>query len=441
MRLHNRQKIYIFLLLLPVFMPIHSQEQHQAQLQWHAVDGAQGYYVKIRPVAGGRTIEFRTESTESTQMLEPGQYRVMITPINKFGNREENTNWQRIHVSRLPRPRITGFSPTYTANDTNGTIRIRVTGSHFRRDTTFYLRRNGRRYTPQRVSFRNSNSVTLHFNSSRLRNGRYTLVAVNSAGQKEKHALPLAVGLEALAQRNVDHPRSGQTRQSRRFFLGVASGDEAAVREILKDSFNPDTPDPHGFYAVHYAAYMGNLTILKILHAYGADLRVRDRRGARALHHSAYKGHLAVVRYLVGYGYNNVNILTDNGYAPLDRAALNGHNRICSYLIEKGALINHTFTNGESALHMATYNGDKETVQVFLNNSSTMIDQQDKRGFTPLHYAGYYGHETVTRLLLEHGADSTMQSVRGEKPVDLARRSPYSTSSVIRVLEQHQASP
>jgi ankyrin repeat protein len=52
-----------------------------------------------------------------------------------------------------------------------------------------------------------------------------------------------------------------------------------------------------------------------------------------------------------------------------------------------------------------------------------MIDAQNHRGSTPLHWAANIGRIGVVRLLLEHGADVNLRDGNGNTPSQLASES------------------
>ncbi|MFW5808385.1 MAG: ankyrin repeat domain-containing protein [Spirochaetota bacterium] len=425
----------LFLSALLLILPVHSQVQTQAVLKWESVSGAHGYHVEIRQVGATRSITVQSNQTSIRVPLTPGEYRVRISPVNKFGTPDTADNWQSLLVERLHRPDISSFSPTYFDIDSEAPA-FTVSGNHFRRDTRFYLERNGQRITPQDVRLVDSTTVRLTFNGSDLPAGTYHIVVRDAAGQTVTHGFPVAIGIAALAQRNADHPGSEVTRAARSFFNAVAGNKTEDVRRMMNGGFDPNIVDVHGFYAAHYAAYMGHLSMLRLLREFGGRLDVQDKGGALPIHHAAYKGREDVVRYLAVFGHNDVNAHTNNRYAPLDRAAINGHTGIVRYLVSRGARINHSFINGETALHLSVYSGNSDTVGVLLENDGTQVNIQENRGFTPLHYAAYYGHTIIVSQLLGRGADPSRRSRAGERPVDLAQRSRRSSDEVIRLLSR-----
>lgn len=81
--------------------------------------------------------------------------------------------------------------------------------------------------------------------------------------------------------------------------------------------------------------------------------------------------------------------------------------------------------------------GDTARVIEFLKHGAD-VNARDKYGSTPLHWATYYGHVEVVRLLLEWGADPTVRDKDGKSPLDVARE--RGQDDVARIIEEFIAS-
>jgi ankyrin repeat protein len=77
--------------------------------------------------------------------------------------------------------------------------------------------------------------------------------------------------------------------------------------------------------------------------------------------------------------------------------------------------------------------GDTARVIEFLKHGAD-VNARDKYGSTPLHWATYYGHVEVVRLLLELGADPTVRNNDGKSPLDVARE--RGQDDVARIIEE-----
>ena len=81
---------------------------------------------------------------------------------------------------------------------------------------------------------------------------------------------------------------------------------------------------------------------------------------------------------------------------------------------------------GDNLLHIAAMRGDLRTVELLLK-AGLDVNQPGDMGYTALHYAYWKGakwpahvheREDVIRLLLEHGASTTVRNEFGKTPIE-----------------------
>lgn len=100
----------------------------------------------------------------------------------------------------------------------------------------------------------------------------------------------------------------------------------------------------------------------------------------------------------------------------------------------KGSLLS-LFNAGYGTLLMkAAYEGFQQMVSLFLTDPRTLVNMQDSRGNTALHYAAQKGHTEIVQLLLtkKQAIDINSQNEDGNTPLHLASLSGY--REVIKVL-------
>jgi ankyrin repeat protein/L-ascorbate metabolism protein UlaG (beta-lactamase superfamily) len=73
-------------------------------------------------------------------------------------------------------------------------------------------------------------------------------------------------------------------------------------------------------------------------------------------------------------------------------------------------------------IHQAARQGDLEKIEALLENSPELVNAQDDRGCTPLHYAAGEGHKAVTDLFLEKGVDIKSRDRNGDTPIHYAAK-------------------
>ncbi|EDX11326.1 GD12144 [Drosophila simulans] len=106
------------------------------------------------------------------------------------------------------------------------------------------------------------------------------------------------------------------------------------VREFIKKGQSMDR-DGCDYTALHYAARNGNEPICKLLLDEGkADVNAVTKAGATALHRAAMMGHLEIVKLLVEHKANLL-LQDECGQTALHRAVMRGHLEVCRILLAK----------------------------------------------------------------------------------------------------------
>lgn len=162
----------------------------------------------------------------------------------------------------------------------------------------------------------------------------------------------------------------------------------------------------------------GSIVNVKILVENGANINARDRFGDTPLTLSAWRGFENVVDYLLdknaefstagGEGLTLLSYATDKRLWKLYQAMLaKGGDRFLESLLDK------------PLLHWAAAGGSEKIVMDLLERQKP-VNVTDIYGWTPLHYASYFGRLEAGKLLIEHGADINAKTPLGESPVYLA---------------------
>lgn len=134
---------------------------------------------------------------------------------------------------------------------------------------------------------------------------------------------------------------------------------------------------------------------------------------------------LELVRFLLEHGADP-NVMVDDGYTCLLTAIESDADEstpIVAALIQAGANIHTTGTNGWTPLHMAAARGHVEKARLLIRagaevNRRKQIDASE----TPLMEAAFTGQPSTLLLLLEHGADPLMRdTINNRTPLEIAQ--------------------
>ena len=146
----------------------------------------------------------------------------------------------------------------------------------------------------------------------------------------------------------------------------------------------------------------------------------KTNKGQTPLHYASFVGNIKLIKLLI---QNGADILTktNNGFNVLHLAIMG--NKITSffYFIEKYKIsINSKDSKENSSLHLATYFNSKKIFNYLLTNNKIDINSRNKEGFTPLHFAVISQNKSMIKKLLIKGANSSIKNDKLFNPSDLA---------------------
>ena len=161
--------------------------------------------------------------------------------------------------------------------------------------------------------------------------------------------------------------------------------------------------DIFGNTAILYAAYRGNIFIVKSLIECGADINITSKKGLNVLHMAAQGNNPNLIIYFIKK--YNISVLSQD-------------------------------EQGNTPLHWACYNSSEEAINFLL---SYMTDKKDiniknKEGKTPLHISILTEKPSLIKKLIKRGADINIKDKEGKTPIDLAQEITGVESRVTSIL-------
>ena len=93
---------------------------------------------------------------------------------------------------------------------------------------------------------------------------------------------------------------------------------------------------------------------------------------------------------------------------------------------------------GDTPLHRAAFGGNKEIVELLLNNEVD-VNVKDDYGCTPLHDAAEYGHKKIIELLISKGAEVNAKDKGRKTPLDVTSAIPPNSNKteIVDLLRKH----
>ena len=161
--------------------------------------------------------------------------------------------------------------------------------------------------------------------------------------------------------------------------------DADAVRTLIAGEADPDAAHGDGMTGLHWAAHNGDVEVLRLLLAAGADVGARTRLG---------------------------------DHTPLHVASRSAQPAAVRELLAAGADANAVATTGATPLHFAASSGSAGAVAALLDHGADADAREPVWGQTPLMFAAAEARAEAITLLLEGGADSELTG----RVVDVADR-------------------
>ena len=148
---------------------------------------------------------------------------------------------------------------------------------------------------------------------------------------------------------------------------------------------------------------------------------------------SAREGNLDVLRLLAARGAD-LNQPNKYGVTPACVAAEKGHHEVLRVLVDNDADINRAEKkDGRTPAHMAAGKGHHEVLRV-LQRGKARLDEPDTKGMTPMHMAVCAGHLDMVYYLARHGASLSRRDNEGNNALSLAQMLEPSIATLLKAV-------
>ncbi len=203
------------------------------------------------------------------------------------------------------------------------------------------------------------------------------------------------------------------------------------ITMLLEEGADPNTKNSTGLSPLHICVLMqANVSTAQILVDYGAQVDSRDREGNTPLLLAVNNGEQKLADFFVA---NNANLFARNkeGITPVDSILSYGPQITRDFFVDKRVL--STNNEGRSALHLAALGGvETATLQALIDNKAP-VNMMDALGNTPLFYSVSRRNFPQAVLLINNGADISLENNEGLSPLTLAFR--QGTKSTLTLLK------
>lgn len=183
------------------------------------------------------------------------------------------------------------------------------------------------------------------------------------------------------------------------------------VTELLrKDSSLVNASNSKGETAVLIATYLRANDIKELLINHGAELNIFE---------AAAVGNTKRVRELLERSPELISAYGPDGFQPLSMAVHFGNTETVKLLLDLGANVNGRSKDGSlnnMAIHAAIMGNYEHIIMMLIQYGAdvhAICEGSLRSGYTVLHVAAYFGHDSLVKLFLNQGVDPTARNDDG----------------------------
>lgn len=200
-----------------------------------------------------------------------------------------------------------------------------------------------------------------------------------------------------------------------------ALGQLDLVEKRLKEGADANAKNESGRTPLAAAAANGHLAVVNFLVEHGADVNSEGKDGdvtKTALIFAAQEGHTEIIKALLN---KKAGLKADSsGQTALFKAVNGGYLAVVKCLLDNGADPNGQNPDGEPVLFTAAQK-HAEILKPLLDSGAD-VNATNKLGSTALIMAAYYGNAESVLALLSKGARMSMKTTQGFTALQLANR-------------------
>ncbi|WBX77710.1 ankyrin repeat domain-containing protein [Tenacibaculum ovolyticum] len=222
----------------------------------------------------------------------------------------------------------------------------------------------------------------------------------------------------------------------------------ATIDQKIKENNSATALNPNGFDAVTYAilAKAPNTVIKHLLNLKGNDVNKLTHDKRTYIFWAAYKGNLELVKHLINSNAR-LDLKDSHNFSPLTFAAVAGqtNTEIYDLFIKNGIDIKKDVDEkGANALLLLIGHLKDFKLVDYFTNKGLKLNSTDNHGNGAFNYTAYKGNKAMLELLIKKGVSYKKNSSNGDNAIlasTIGSRSGYNPLSFIKYLESIGINP
>ncbi|XP_041110601.1 cortactin-binding protein 2-like isoform X2 [Polyodon spathula] len=188
-------------------------------------------------------------------------------------------------------------------------------------------------------------------------------------------------------------------------YSAAKCGHTDCVALLLNKGAPVDVPDKHGFTPIHIAAANGHFRCTELLITDKANVNRAGSGGQTPLHLACANGNYDCIRVLLTAGADRT-VTTTDGWTPVHAAVHAGHVNCLKLLMYYEVSGDRRFANESESGSDSSDSSYLETIRSQGEESmllTSLINHDDKEGWTAAHIAASKGFKNCLEVLCSHG--------------------------------------
>ncbi|KKK13226.1 hypothetical protein ARAM_000553 [Aspergillus rambellii] len=213
----------------------------------------------------------------------------------------------------------------------------------------------------------------------------------------------------------------------------------SVVQRMVGMGANIETRDESGWTPLDLAARNGHYAVVKLLLETGAEDQLYERHRWTPLCAAADGGYTRIVQLLLGADSMSGEFNADSPRRAINPEPRSGEELLLQMLFpKKGDSGNNSDVDLSIPLFLAAKNGHTAVASLLLADRRVHVNYQDASQRTPLMWAVSHSHAKTVKLLLENGADPSIEDCFNHTALLTAASD--GNDGIVRILLAHNGS-
>lgn len=223
-----------------------------------------------------------------------------------------------------------------------------------------------------------------------------------------------------LSRSKIDRNITNNKNSAHCIEIAVQQNNSTLLELLLKNKVSPNVKGLLSWTPLHWAAYFKQTRHIELLLKYGAKVNASDNQGLTPLHIAILNDDSQSCSALIQHHatiYSHEKSITH----PLHLALIKGNPLITKILLDKTLSLNYTDNYKCSLLHWVVILDHDVAVNFVIEKiTPSIINKQNDLGQTALHWAAYHGNRNIVQLLLDNGAQKNIVDKFEQTPLVFA---------------------